>query len=155
MPDALIPLTQGKVAVVDAADAPRLLAAKWFFDGRYAKRTIRIDGKRKSLYLHRVVADAPEGVDVDHADRDVLNCRRSNLRLATRKQNLANMRRPVGVSGFKGVTKDKARWAAKIMVDYRWICLGTFDTPEEAARAYDVKAQEIHGAFAALNFPGG
>lgn len=31
--------------------------------------------------------------------------------------------------------------------------LGIYPTPEDAARAWDAKAKEIHGEFARLNFP--
>jgi hypothetical protein len=40
------------------------------------------------------------------------------------------------------------------MVDYKRVQIGTYDTPEEAARAYDAKARELHGEFAKQNFPG-
>lgn len=58
-------------------------------------------------------------------------------------------------SGFKGVSLDKGRskWAAEITHNRRHIHLGRFTSPEDAARAYDRKARELHGEFACLNFP--
>lgn len=60
------------------------------------------------------------------------------------------------VSYGKGVTyckKGRKRWQAQIQVDGKSIYLGTFDTPELAATAYDQAATVHHGAFARLNFP--
>jgi hypothetical protein len=56
-------------------------------------------------------------------------------------------------SGYKGVQKSRKRWIARIMVNGKHIGLGTFDAPEEAARAYDRAAKLYHGDFAVPNFP--
>jgi len=59
-------------------------------------------------------------------------------------------------SGFKGVNwsgERTRRWQARIMRDGKRIFLGNYDTPEEAARAYDTAARELFGEHAWLNFP--
>lgn len=165
-----IPLTQGKVAVVDDEDA-ELSQLRWHvLPGRrttYAKRNARRDdGREETELLHRVIwARAHPGEPVppslDHRDGDGLNCRRGNLRPATSAQNAHNRRPDVdNTSGFKGVCWDKryCRWRAQIGVTIegdrtnRW--LGDFATLEDAARAYDQAARLFFGAFACVNFPG-
>ncbi len=42
---------------------------------------------------------------------------------------------------------------ARISINYQDVYLGTYDTPEEAARVYDAKAIEIRGPQTWLNFP--
>lgn len=96
----------------------------------------------------------PDG-DVDHINRDKLDDRWSNLRLATRSQNMANVAlRSNSTSGFIGVTFDKARgkWRAQIRIDGRKVNLGRYATAEEAARVYDAAAVDSFGGFAQLNF---
>lgn len=58
-------------------------------------------------------------------------------------------------SGFKGVTLKKAtgKWVAQIGLNETRIHIGTFSTPEEAARAYDKVAFEAWGNDCYLNFP--
>jgi len=57
-------------------------------------------------------------------------------------------------SGFRGVyLKKNGRFAAEITYQGRKQYLGTYDTPEEAAREYDTWAQRIYGDIARLNFP--
>jgi hypothetical protein len=85
-----------------------------------------------------------------------LDCRRRNLRRATKKQNTWNRR--IGdknSTGFKGVCfrSDRGTYLAYITCDGRRIKLGTFSTAEEAAKRRDVAAIELHGEFAVLNFP--
>jgi len=104
------------------------------------------------LYLHRVIMAADDGVKVDHRDRDGLNNRRSNLRIATLSQNNANSFRPANRAGFRGVVAVGKKWRAQIRRDGARVYLGLYETPEDAARTYDRAAREAHGEFATLNF---
>lgn len=151
----VVQLTKGWIAFVDAIDFDRVSQHTWQSSRSekqvYAKTTI--DGR--GVYLHRFVLNAVMPNYVDHRNGNGLDCRRANLRLATNAQNVRNQRPKTG--RFKGVSWDKKRqkWLAQIMADYRNYSLGHFDTPEEAARAYDSAAVEKHGSFAYLNFPRG
>lgn len=92
----------------------------------------------------------PNGL-VDHKDRDGLNNRWVNLRIATLSQNAANAKRySTNSSGFKGVTYHRGvgRWQAQIKKDGKNFYLGLHDTPETAHAAYVAKAQELFGEFA-------
>jgi hypothetical protein len=112
----------------------------------------------KPMKMHRLVADVVPGQEVDHKNGDKLDNRESNLRPATRSQNLANRDKREGCSSrFKGVCWDKraGKWMAYAVVDGKQKFLGYFvyDEEEEAARTYDLKALEVFGEFALLNFP--
>jgi len=152
-----IPLTQGKVAIVDEEDADRVLAFKWSATrcrdtGRYYAG--RREGRR-FVSLHRFILNAPPDRQVDHVNRDGLDNRRSNLRLATPSQNQWNReRRSDNRTGFKGVFAHKSgKWQALIKANRKHIYLGLFDSKEDAARAYDLAALLLHGEFARINFP--
>jgi hypothetical protein len=147
---AEVPLTQGKVALVDDEDYEYLSQFKW-----YAQKSettwyaARHPTKNKTVRMHRVLMDDPQGLEVDHEDRDGLNNQRYNLRVATHAQNGRNRRPHTNkTSGYKGVYWQKAsgRWIVQIQ-------LGSYDTAEEAARMYDEAARRYHGEFAYLNFP--
>ena len=91
---------------------------------------------------------------VDHIDGDGLNNRRENLRVCTASQNAGNSVLPCdNRSGFKGVLPRRLRWRAEIKIARRSIFLGSFDSPDEAAHAYDAAAREFYGDFACVNFP--
>lgn len=96
---------------------------------------------------------------IDHANRDKLDNRMSNLRNATKAQNQINAGvSRANTSGYKGVSrafKDGREkcWSAKISKNDKSIHIGMFATAEGAARAYDEAAKKYHGKFAYLNFP--
>ncbi len=100
--------------------------------------------------------DAPRGLDIDHINRNKMDCRRANLRVATRKQNLRNSG-PKGGNKYKGVSSaprlanHKKKWTAKIRVDSKTVHLGYFVDEDSAARAYNEAAKQFHGEFAWLN----
>jgi hypothetical protein len=156
----VIPLTQGKETIIDAADADLVLPHKWLaFRSRgmwYAARNVGPLRAQHTVMLHRVLLDPPPGMVPDHIDGDGLNNRRSNLRLATISQNVANRtRHPLNTSGYVGVSwfKKAGAWRADIKVNRKQRYLGCFATAEEAARVRDAAAREAFGEYAYLNFP--
>jgi hypothetical protein len=98
---------------------------------------------------------APPGVDVDHINRNGLDNRKTNLRLCEGWQNALNKSvRRDNRSGYKGVSRYYCKWKATVAVSGKHFYLGLFDTPKEAADAYDKAATELHGRFACLNAGG-
>lgn len=155
-----IPLTKGQIAIVDDEDYSYLAQWKWHAvragqNTFYAARSAKLDcnGKRPLIWMHRVILDAPSGVEVDHRNRNTLDNRRLNLRLATHSENGRNcgvQRRRAG--SFKGVGLLEGKWAAHISVDGKLIHLGLFNDQIEAAKAYDFAAHALYGDFARPNF---
>ncbi len=105
--------------------------------------------------MHRLILNAPDGIQVDHVNRNRLDNRRSNLRIATDLQNHFNtVKRSHNTTGYKGVSRYHKldRWYARIALHGKVYYLGIHNSPEEAARAYDAKARELFGEFAWTNF---
>ena len=75
---------------------------------------------------------------VDHINRNKRDNRRENLRLANKSLNAFNSKiYKNNKSGVTGVyfRKDTKKWTAEIKVNYRKICLGCYETKEEAINA--------------------
>ncbi len=87
---------------------------------------------------------------VDHKNRNKLDNRRSNLRVATPRENASNRGPRAHTSRFKGVTWHRCgRWQVVCAGKY----VGLFVDESSAAAAYDRAAHERYGSFAYLNFP--
>lgn len=147
-----IPLTQGKVAIVDEADAEMVSRYRWcYLNVGYAARHERIDGKDRMILMHRFLLGASPEQLVDHINGNGLDNRRENIRLCTKADNQRNQRRnSKNTTGYKGVSFDKARgkYIASIQVLGTQIHLGRFSTAEEASKAYEEAASRYHGEFA-------
>ena len=79
-----IPLTRGYVAIIDDEDAELVSGYRWRVLVQphtcYAiARLPRLNGKQRTMYLHRLIVGAKPGERVLHADRDGLNATRDNL----------------------------------------------------------------------------
>ena len=144
----------GAVIRVDEQDAHLLFGFNWSITRGYAYRSGR-RGPRRSVYLHREIAQPPEGMSVDHIDGNPSNNVRSNLRFATVSQNNANRRATRRPGCFRGVfavpRNAKKPWKAQITVNRASIHLGYFESEAAAAKAYDAAAAKHFGEFARLN----
>lgn len=155
----LISLTRGLFVQVDDWNHEKLSAYKWYAQrGRntfYAARKSQKDNVITMIYMHRVIMNTPEDQEVDHQDFNGLNCLEENMRNSTSSQNGAN-KKPRGRSKYMGVSINETNGhtyiQAQININKRLTYLGHFPTEEDAARAYDEKAREVHGEFANLNF---
>jgi hypothetical protein len=100
--------------------------------------------------------DASKGEYVDHINGNVLDNRKSNLRICTNAENCRNTG-PYknNKSGYRGVSwhKRDKEWRAQIKHNGKVIWISAHKDKEEAARARDTKALELQGEFAWLNFP--
>jgi len=185
-----------KVAIVDDEDYDKVMEAlikyrkdgsiskksgKWYYwesNNKYKKSYYAMNGGREKS-IHRLVTNAPKGMDVDHINGDGLDNRKANLRLCTRSQNAMNRRlRRDSPTGYKGVayvpihrpkyTSKKTGittiYESKLSKPYRayignpekknrQICLGYYTTGDEAAKVRDKMALKLHKEFAYLNFP--
>lgn len=156
-----VPLSHGKVALIDPEDAERVMGISWHAvrnprEGWRAQTKILVGDRWKTVKLHRVILGTPDGVEVDHQNGNSLDCRRGNLRECTSAQNKQNRRRyRTSKSPYKGVyfANRERLWVAEIQCNKKRQRLGYFQTAKEAALAYDVAARELHKDFARLNFP--
>lgn len=149
-----IRLTRGHVAIVDDDDYEMLCQLRWrFFDSGngYAGRQYRMPDTKKRVYvsMHQTILNV-SGVEVDHINRDGLDNRRCNLRIASHRANTCN-RAGWGRSGFKGVMPVGSKWGAYITANCKYHWLGTYDKKEDAARAYNEAAKMFNGEYAFMN----
>jgi hypothetical protein len=145
-----IPLTRGKVALVDDADYERISKFRWCAVKAsrtfYAQRKVGGRANPTTIFMHHAVMGTKRLWD--HRNRNGLDNRRCNLRRAKWWQNCHNK---LGAAGCKGVYRKRSRWRAEIRVNRQRHYLGTFNTQPEAALAYNQAARRLVGSFAVMN----
>lgn len=153
-----IALTKNQLTIVDDEDYAMLSKIRWCVingtNASYAGRDHKINGKYKTILMHRVIMKAKRGQIVDHINRNTLDNRKENLRFCTASESVQNrgMHKNNSV-GFKGVHLNKKlmkfeAWITKDHVNYY---LGIFKEAEAAGKAYARAAQKLHGNFAPIS----
>lgn len=122
----------------------------WF---QYGYRALEIDNVK--YRAHHVIWMMKTGAwpigKVDHKDRNGLNNKWDNLRLASDTENARNKSiHNNNTSGYTGVSwnKNKKKWLAHITVNYKTIVIGRFDNIDDAVKARKAKEKELFGEFA-------
>lgn len=144
----LIALGKDKYVMLDADDYEKFNHLSWHYNSVGNSGYAR-DGKEHK-YLHRMILDAPKGKEVDHINRDTLDCRKSNMRICDRSKNTFNHpKRKCNTSGHVGVwfRKSDKKWAAEIMLNYKKKCLGSFEKIEDAIAARKAAEAEYFPNF--------
>lgn len=159
----LLLMKSSEVILVDDEDWERLAKFKWYItDRKSIQRFFVIQNKFSFKWKTIAVSLASEIMNTrdilyDHKDRNPLNFKKDNLRIATYMQNAHNRKKVSNsLSKYKGVgwnLKSK-KWCARITFDGKRKFLGYFNSEEDAARAYDNEAKILHKEFAVLNFQG-
>lgn len=141
-------------AMVDDEDFEIIIAHKWCISttGKYA---IRKDKLGYTILLHREIMKAKKGDGkiVDHVDRNGLNCQKTNLRFCSVIENGYNREtQKKTASGLKGVVLHKSgKWQSQIVANKKRYYLGLFENKEDAKKAYNIKAIELHNEYANIS----
>jgi hydrogenase maturation factor len=127
------------------------------------RKTVLVDGVkvRKQYYLHRFIMNVLDdsSIHIDHEFTNTLDNRKSQLRVATRSQNMSNRTskktsacKYLGVSyckSVKGLKKYRTNIKAENIKNN--IHLGYYADEDSAGYAYNLAAVLVHKNFANLN----
>lgn len=163
----------GNYALVDACDYSILSRLAWHLTGNgTAQHSWRYKGQARNTAMHHLIKQPPDGMVIDHINGNPADNCRCNLRICSKSINQQNQqcrRPPTPSNPYQGVAKAQIKtlcyirapqpqyrqkpYTAQIRKDGRVYHLGSYDTAESAARAYDAKARELYGPHAYVNFP--
>lgn len=151
----IIPLTRGAFAYVDEDVYVWASRYRWHCTAKgYAARRRSVQEGGGVELLHRAILGLRGKQQGDHRNRDKLDNRRDNLRVATNGQNQVNQPPDkTNTTGYKGVIKARNRpgYIAQIKVEGKNVFLGYFRNKKDAARAYNRAAEVAFGEYAYLN----
>ena len=148
-----IHLKTGEVAIVDDDSYDELSQYNWYLVGSgsgyasgYKRGDKQIKGKQKQIQMHRLITNAPSGMQVSHLNGNRLDNRKCNLKVCSVAQNAVNRSAfKTNKTGFKGVHQAKdGRYVAQISI-------GTFESAEEAAAMYKKTHVFLHGVHSNFN----
>lgn len=153
-------LTNQTITFVDDEDYEKLNKFNWTDRGSsiYRATTRKIFRRYRTININitNFILNNYKYI-YDHRDRNYRNNQKGNLRecsAVTNGCNIEKIQLEHNTSKYKGVhfhIRDK-KWIARITYKKIPIYIGSFNNQEEAAKAYDIKALELHKEFACLNF---
>ena len=150
-----IKLTQGKYALVDDEDFDRVNQFKWWAIKSPSNNWRAVRQKnRLNIYMHKFILGENSFKIIDHINGDSLDNRKSNLRYCSYSQNNMNSKiKSHNTTGHKGVSfvRRVNKYRVQIMCNKIRYNLGYFKDINDAAKAYNAKALELHGEFARVN----
>ena len=149
-----VQLTQNKFTIVDDGDYEYLNKYNWYvakskysYYAAFDRRNKKIN---KTIYLHRIIMNCPDGKFIDHINGNGLDNRKENLRICNKSQNSGNSKlRTDNTSGIKGVSWDKRnkKWVVRIKMDGKHKFLGYFSNKYYAKNVYEKVAKGYFGEF--------
>lgn len=154
-PSMKIKITGGEVEV-DEADVPIVAAHSWYVN-EHGYAVSRIGGRL--VRMHKLLTGTDRQQHVDHRMGNGLDNRRSEIRLASRNQNMWNSAKKnrggnkLTSSQYKGVSFSKAerQWVAEVWKNSRKVFRKGFTSESFAAFAYNIVAEREFGEFARIN----
>lgn len=134
--------------LIDTEDLPKADEVNTTWYAIWCKRTnsyyvitsYKIEGKRRTVQLHRWITGTEDGLFVDHINHETLDNRRScNLREVTNSQNIQNLKgsRKGAKSSHRGVIWSNRLncWFARVRVDGKTVFQRRYHDEEVAAAA--------------------
>ena len=141
-----------KQAIVDEEDFPLLSRFTWSLKQGYAITKIN----QATIGMHNLIMPSRKGCEIDHINRIKLDNRKKNLRIVSHWVNMHN-RVKDNYPHFRGISFDKRckKWNAQMTIKRKYVWLGSYNTAEEAARAYDNEVKKRFEVIppGILNFP--
>lgn len=116
---------KGFEVLIDKQDLPLIDRYTWYIGNGY----VMTQKKRKTIYLHRLIAGVPANMHTDHINRNKLDNRRRNLRICTPGDNNRN-KPPRSSTGHKYIYKDSD--SRPFTVQYKRKTLGRFEELSDA-----------------------
>ena len=146
----LIPLTKGKLAIIDKEELEKIKDFKWVTRGPEGYAISRCKNSGKIVRMHRIIMGVTNPkLDVDHINHDTLDNRKQNLRVCKHHKNCANKRTDRNSTGITGVGKRKGlnKYNAYITVKKKNIHLGYFHELSDAIKARKKAEIKYFGEF--------
>lgn len=135
-----VELPSGESFTVDKKFQNLIDSSYWVLRNGYVHST------RHKKDLHRLLLDCPKGLCIDHINRNKLDNRMSNLRIATYSTNTQNSTRKTKSNGLPpGVwySRKDNKYCAAIQYNKKRIWIGQFNCKEDAIAMRKQKEKEL------------
>ena len=141
--------------IFDVDDLEKVIELKWHIRHKpkhdYVCNVSCKNGKWKTISIHRLITNCPDGLVVDHINGNTLDNRKSNLRVCSNMENVWNSAvRDNNKSGVSGVCFISKRHSYEVTIGYKKkrIYLGRYKNYDDAVRARKEAERKYYGEFA-------